>query len=84
MINEGDVITVVPSQALTEMKLDDLVGHSGIVTTLMTSRRNAGCMVHFGARYLGEQNWFIPIASIETESQAERKRRSDMIMGLTL
>lgn len=84
MIREGEQIRIVWSEALSEMKLTPLIGRTGMVTCLLATKRNPGCMVHFREKYLGEKNWFIPIASIETSSQVEKKRKVDMISNVKL
>ena len=84
MIAEGEMVTIIASEELSDMRLDDLVGHRGRITHMLPSRRNAGCMVHFKERYLGERNWFIPIASIETKRQVEQRRSEELVMGLRL
>lgn len=84
MISEGDVVTIVASDELGDMRLNDLIGQRGRVTSLLLARRNPGCMVHFKERYLGERNWFIPITSIETKRQADRRRSEELAANLKL
>lgn len=69
----GDVITIVPSLQLTEMKLDKLVGHKARIIENLTqpSRKNPGCWVELiglsgaiGGELGNETIWFLPINSL--------------------
>lgn len=65
MIVEGSRITVIPSQELTEIHLDGLLGETGIVLEDLTDnvRKCKGYMVLFPERYENEFVWFIPQTS---------------------
>lgn len=56
-------ITVIGSEELHQLKLDDLIGKQGKV---VEEHRN-GCWVNFNVKYLGEQEWFIPFSSIKKQ-----------------
>lgn len=84
MISEGEIVRIVASDALSDMRLDGLVGQKGRVTHVLPVRRNAGCMVHFKDRFLGERNWFIPIASIETRHQVEKNQSKSLVCDLKI
>ena len=62
MITTGSQITVIPSQELTELKLDGLLGEAGIVLEALTEpeRKSKGYMVLFPDTYKEEFLWFIP------------------------
>lgn len=62
MITTGSQITVIPSEELTEMKLDGLLGETGIVLEELTEpeRKCKGYMVLFPETYKEEYLWFIP------------------------
>lgn len=64
-----DIITIIASEELTEMKLDDLIGRKGRVVEVLYSRHNRlavrGMIIELtGEPYLNEQEWYIPIKSI--------------------
>lgn len=62
MITTGSQITVIPSPELTELRLDGLLGESGIVLEVLTEseRKSKGYMVLFPDTYKEEYLWFIP------------------------
>lgn len=62
MIVEGSQITVIPSPELTEIRLDGLLGETGIVLEDLTdvTRRCKGYMDLFPELYNNEFVWFIP------------------------
>lgn len=62
MITTGSQITVVPSEELTELRLDALLGEAGIVLEVLTEpeRKSKGYMVLFPDTYKEEYLWFIP------------------------
>ncbi len=65
MITEGTEIIVIPSAALTELKLDGLLGESGIVLEDLNfdERKEKGYMVLFPQTFKDEFVWFIPVES---------------------
>lgn len=61
----GDEILILPSQSLMEIKLDALVGLSGIIVEVKGSFDHIqGCWVRLPGKYLGEREWYIPYNSI--------------------
>lgn len=61
----GDKIIVLPSAALTDMKLDALAGLTAtIVEVNGTFDRIRGCWVVLPSEYLGEREWYITYNSI--------------------
>lgn len=65
MITEGTEITVIPSATLTELRLDGLLGESGIVLEDLNfdERTQKGYMVLFPQTFKNEYVWFIPAES---------------------
>lgn len=65
MIVEGSQITVIPSSELTELRLDGLLGETGIVLEDLTERERKckGYMVLFPDTFKNEFVWFIPKVS---------------------
>lgn len=65
MITNGSQITVIPSPELTELKLNALLGETGVVLEDLTEgeRKSKGYMVLFSDTYKGEYLWFIPLNS---------------------
>ena len=77
---EGEKITIIASDTLKEIRLNAIIGYTGIIKQCIISKRNPGAIVHLlKHKYLGESDWFIPLASLETASQAERKKRFKLI-----
>lgn len=62
MITIGTKITIIPSAALTELRLNALLGATGYVLEDLTdkSRTIRGYMVFFPDAYKEEHLWFIP------------------------
>lgn len=62
-------ITIVASDELSAMRLDDLVGCRGLVVEDLSENRltNRGGLVLLEEPYLGEYLWFIPEKSISYE-----------------
>ncbi|MCY1134002.1 hypothetical protein OWT79_10370 [Bacteroides fragilis] len=71
MIKEGNVITIKPSEALSIMRLEYLVGREAAIVQDLTSieRLNKGFMVELTESYMDETEWFIPIESIIDENE---------------
>ena len=62
----GQKITIIPSVALSEMKLQELAGKEATVIEVVERPDGTirGCWVELnGFRYEGEQEWFIPFSS---------------------
>lgn len=62
MITEGSKITIIPSAELTELRLDALLGETGVVLEDLSGshRRTKGYMVLISGMYKNEFVWFIP------------------------
>lgn len=61
----GDKIIVLPSYALTEMRLESLAGLTATIVEVNEISGNIrGCWVNLPGKYLGEQEWYIPYNSI--------------------
>lgn len=61
----GDKIIVLPSYALTEMRLEALVGLTATIVEVNELFGKAiGCWVELPGKYLGEREWYIPYNSI--------------------
>lgn len=71
MIKEGSIVTVKPSEALSIMRLDYLIGREATVIQDLTTiaRLNKGFMVKLTEPYLDETEWFIPMESIIDEDE---------------
>jgi len=67
---ECDKVIIIASQKLSEMKLDGLIGNTGIIVENLNyyERKNKGYMVHFNEPYLDEYLWFIPLDSIQYDN----------------
>lgn len=65
----GTVINIKPSEALSLMRLNMLIGKEAMVVQDLTSigRLNKGYMVELTEPYLDEVDWFIPQESIDDE-----------------
>ncbi len=64
-MKSGDKITILPSYALSEMKLEKLVGLTAIIVNVNGNFDNIkGCWVELQREYLGEREWYIPYNSI--------------------
>lgn len=61
----GQKITIIPSIALQELKLNDLIGRTGVLVEEDLLPKHLGWWVAIdGEEYLGEREWFIPLNSI--------------------
>ena len=62
-------ITIIVSSELSQMGLDELIGHRGVVVEDLSQNRetNRGSLVLLEESYLGEFLWFIPEKSISYE-----------------
>lgn len=70
MTKVNDIVEIKPSDSLSLMRLNDLIGREATVTQDLTSiaRLNKGYMVELTEPYLEEVDWFIPQESIDDES----------------
>lgn len=66
MINQ--IIKIVDSKELRELKLEGLIGRMGrIIESLdQSQRKNPGYIVEFTEPFQEEDEWFIPSQSIKT------------------
>lgn len=71
MIKEGSIVTIRPSEALSIMRLDYLIGREVTIIQDLTSiaRLNKGYMVELTELYMDEKEWFIPMESIIDEDE---------------
>ena len=62
-------ITIIVSSELSQMGLDELIGHRGVVVVDLSQNRetNRGSLVLLEESYLDEFLWFIPEKSISYE-----------------
>lgn len=61
----GDRIIILPSSALSELKLEALIGLTATITEInCTLNSIKGCWVELPGKYLGEREWYIPYNSI--------------------
>lgn len=63
----GNIITIIPSNALREMRLEGLCNRKAIVneTYNLPDGTVKGCWVSLiGSPFKGEQEWYIPYSSI--------------------
>lgn len=70
MLEFGDNILIVPSEALVECQLMELEGRTGMVMEVKADNRsqNRGAWVSLdGEPHLGECEWFIPIKSLKKQ-----------------
>lgn len=69
MTKEGNVAIIKPSETLSMMRLDYLVGKEATIIQDLTSikRLNKGYMVELTEPYMEETEWFIPVGSIEED-----------------
>ncbi|WP_195407393.1 hypothetical protein [Bacteroides congonensis] len=69
MIKENDIVIIKPSDELSLMRLNVLVGREATITQDLTSigRLNKGYMVELTEPYMDEVDWFIPQDSIDDD-----------------
>lgn len=61
----GDTIIILPSVALSNLKLEALIGQTAIIMEVNEIDNTVkGCWVKLPGLYLGEQEWYIPYISI--------------------
>lgn len=61
----GNTILIIPSIALSNIRLDDLVGLGATIVEVCTKGDVViGCWADIHHEYLGETEWFIPYNSI--------------------
>lgn len=69
MTKKNDIVEIKPSDALSLMRLNALIGKEATITQDLTTigRLNKGYMVELTEPYLEEVDWFIPQESIDDE-----------------
>lgn len=61
----GDKIHILPSFALSELKLEALIGLTATIVEVNGAFDGVkGCWVMLSGKYLGEREWYIPYNSI--------------------
>lgn len=61
----GDKIHILPSFALSELKLEALIGLTATIVEVNGDFNGfRGCWVMLSGKYLGEREWYIPYNSI--------------------
>lgn len=64
-MKEGDTILIMPSYALKEMHMEQLVGTRAIITNIvMNNNTIRGCYVRLPRPFLNEEEWYIPYISM--------------------
>ena len=63
----GKTINIIASAALSEIRLDDLIGAKGVIVE--NGPHNNGAYVKLERPYLNEEEWFIPKDSIQIVKQ---------------
>jgi hypothetical protein len=69
VMKKNAYITIIASPGLSEMRLDELVGHRGLVVEDLSQNRkkNRGGLVLLEEIYMDEFLWFIPEESVSYE-----------------
>lgn len=84
-VKQGEIIRIVKSIALAELRLVPLVGLRGLVTECLYDRKEPGAMVKLlDGKYMGATNWFIPLASLQNEQLAEKRKKKELINNLNI
>ena len=61
----GDTILILPSCALTDMRIDELAGMKAVVSEVIEHNNKVqGCWVTLPVKFMGEYEWYIPYSSI--------------------
>ncbi|PWB10498.1 MULTISPECIES: hypothetical protein [Bacteroidales] len=64
-MKQNQEITIIPSIALQELRLNDLIGRKAVLVEEDLLPKHLGWWVSLiGEDYLGEREWFIPLSSI--------------------
>lgn len=64
-MKEGDTILIMPSCALKEMHMEQLVGIRAIITNVVKNNDTIrGCWVKLPRPFLNEEEWYIPYISM--------------------
>lgn len=64
-MKEGDIVLILPSCTLNEMRMTQLAGAYATVTdVVMKNDVIAGCWVKLSFKFLHEDEWYIPYSSI--------------------
>lgn len=76
---KAERITIVKTSELAKMKLNPLAGMTGTVVSWVDDCRTPGAWICLDGKYLGEDTWYIPKASVLTEKQVENKSKRELI-----
>lgn len=79
MLKDGDEVRIVYSAKLMDMKLVTLVGQRGVVTKIIRRKKNSGAYVKVTKGRSAGEEWFIPLASIQTQEALNRMRSLGLI-----
>lgn len=64
-MKEGDTILILPSCALKEMHMEQLVGTRAVITNVINNNNSIrGCWVRLPYPFLNEEEWYIPYISM--------------------
>lgn len=65
MIQMNDIVVILASKELAEMRLKELIGKTGVVMEDLNypDRKNKGYIVRLNEEFSGEFNWFVPAKS---------------------
>lgn len=64
-MKQGDTIIILPSVALSNLRLEVLAGQIATIVEINGKSDNIkGCWVELPGLYLGEREWYIPYNSI--------------------
>lgn len=64
-MKQGDTIIILPSVALSNLRLEVLAGQTATIVEINGKSDNIkGCWVELPGLYLGEREWYIPYNSI--------------------
>lgn len=85
MLRKGDTVTIVHSNDLAELELEELVGKEAIVTCIVRKghRVRGVYLVPMAGRYK-RQEWFVPIQSIKSKAAIDRMRSEQILQQTKL
>lgn len=74
MIEEGTRFKVSDSEHLAELRLQDLVGRNATVTLVCKNKKNPGVFAVISNGPHKDEEWFIPLASVNTRESNNRQK----------